>query len=292
MENKITDISFRYVPTDEECTISGAEISRILKLDSPQTIYDWANAFSDYLSIKKVDGRWKFSKKSLDEFKFIQSLRKKDWSWKQIKEHISKRGFEFAQYDSGLINPNDPMGYEALAVQISMKNEIMLQNFLKTLNQSLNVRDQLLLEAVEEQMKNGLSSVVEFENNKTIDEVKRTREDLIESLKSTVADSQEKFLEEINVDKLENSIKENMDGRIENLTADIIKRLEEQNQTQIKINEEQTKIIESLNKRLEQRDIDMCSVLKDNLEKQQELYQKVSEKKNLFQILRDIFSFK
>ena len=275
MGNKITDISFRYVPTDEECTISGAEISRILKLDSPQTIYDWANAFSDYLSIKKVDNRWKFSKKSLDEFKFIQSLRKKNWSWNQIREHISKRGFQFAQYDSGLIDPNDPMGYEALAIQISMKNEVVLQNFLKTLNQSLNVRDQLLLEAIDEQMKNGLSSVVEFENSKTIDELKRTREDLMENLKTTVSDSQNRFLEEINIDRIEDSIKENIDGKIENLSADIIKRLEEQNQAQ-------AKTIENLTKQLEKRDTDICNRLKESLDTQKNLQQQVNKKKGLF----------
>ena len=70
-------------------------------------------------------------------------------------------------------------------------------------------------------------------------------------------------------------IKENIDGKIENLSADIIKRLEEQNQAQ-------AKTIENLTKQLEKRDTDICNRLKESLDNQNNLQQQVNEMKGLF----------
>lgn len=162
MSDKYTDVSFIHVPDDEDCTISGAEIARRIGLKEPQTLYEWSKAFSGFLSIKKVNGRWKFSQKSLEEFAFIKELRDKNWTWKQIREHLNKRGFSFAEYDGGLINPKDPMGYEALAIQISMKTQKTMQDFLINLEKTLDKRDEELLKRIDERILNGVSDEVNF----------------------------------------------------------------------------------------------------------------------------------
>lgn len=196
MSDKYTDVSFMHVPDDEDCTISGAEIARRIGLKEPQTLYEWAKAFSSFLSIKKVNGRWKFSQKSLEEFAFIKELRDKNWTWKQIREHLNKRGFSFAEYDSGLINPNDPMGYEALAIQISMKNELMLQNFLVSLEQALDKRDAKLLEKIDERILNGVSDEIEFHMLNVKSNIKNQTKEILEQKMTKIKNDIEEIKKE------------------------------------------------------------------------------------------------
>lgn len=242
-------------------TISQA--ARLLGLEVGKLRY-YSNFFAldsdgrDLIKISYSNKNRAYTQENIKQFKRILTLMEDGMTLQQTRDYVSLNGFDEV---GKTLDSSNPLALTAFVSELNSDMQEKLENFEKSLLKKIML-------------------LIDHGNSTLIETSKKENEYFLENISKTVDEVMTK------------EIKENLDGRIENLTVDIIKRLEEQNQVQIKINEEQTKIIESLNKRLEQRDIDMCSVLKDNLEKQQELYQKVSEKKNLFKSLKEKFGFK
>lgn len=242
-------------------TISQA--ARLLGLEVGKLRY-YSNFFAldsdgrDLIKISYSNKNRAYTQENIKQFKRILTLMEDGMTLQQTRDYVSLNGFDEV---GKTLDSSNPLALTAFVSELNSDMQEKLENFEKSLLKKIML-------------------LIDHGNSTLIETSKKENEYFLENISKTV--------DEV----ITKEIKENLDGRIENLTVDIIKRLEEQNQVQIKINEEQTKIIESLNKRLEQRDIDMCSVLKDNLEKQQELYQKVSEKKNLFKSLKEKFGFK
>jgi len=125
-----TDVNYSNVPKDEECVLNAVQIGKILG-EPPSTIRVWADKHGKFLYIKKIKGRFAYTQASVKQFEFIQSLiRDKKFTHDLVHEQISKRGFEYEKYDSGLMNPEDPLGFEALATQLAIKNGEQLKEFL------------------------------------------------------------------------------------------------------------------------------------------------------------------
>ncbi|MCX0396179.1 helix-turn-helix domain-containing protein [Clostridium perfringens] len=242
-------------------TISQA--ARLLGLEVGKLRY-YSNFFAldsdgrDLIKISYSNKNRAYTQENIKQFKRILTLMEDGMTLQQTRDYVSLNGFDEV---GKTLDSSNPLALTAFVSELNSDMQEKLENFEKSLLKKIML-------------------LIDHGNSTLIETSKKENEYFLENISKTV--------DEV----ITKEIKENLDGRIENLTVDIIKRLEEQNQVQIKINEEQTKIIESLNKRLEQRDIDMCSVLKDNLEKQQELYRKVSEKKNLFKSLKEKFGFK
>lgn len=242
-------------------TISQA--ARLLGLEVGKLRY-YSNFFAldsdgrDLIKISYSNKNRAYTQENIKQFKRILTLMEDGMTLQQTRDYVSLNGFDEV---GKTLDSSNPLALTAFVSELNSDMQEKLENFEKSLLKKIML-------------------LIDHGNSTLIETSKKENEYFLENISKTVDEVMTK------------EIKENLDGRIENLTVDIIKRLEEQNQVQIKINEEQTKIIESLNKRLEQRDIDMCSVLKDNLEKQQELYQKVSEKKSLFKSLKEKFGFK
>ncbi|MBO3398485.1 MerR family transcriptional regulator [Clostridium perfringens] len=242
-------------------TISQA--ARLLGLEVGKLRY-YSNFFAldsdgrDLIKISYSNKNRAYTQENIKQFKRILTLMEDGMTLQQTRDYVSLNGFDEV---GKTLDSSNPLALTAFVSELNSDMQEKLENFEKSLLKKIML-------------------LIDHGNSTLIETSKKENEYFLENISKTV--------DEV----ITKEIKENLDGRIENLTVDIIKRLEEQNQVQIKINEEQTKIIESLNKRLEQRDIDMCSVLKDNLEKQQELYQKVSEKKNLFKSLKEKFGLK
>ena len=242
-------------------TISQA--ARLLGLEVGKLRY-YSNFFAldsdgrDLIKISYSNKNRAYTQENIKQFKRILTLMEDGMTLQQTRDYVSLNGFDEV---GKTLDSSNPLALTAFVSELNSDMQEKLENFEKSLLKKIML-------------------LIDHGNSTLIETSKKENEYFLENISKTV--------DEV----ITKEIKENLDGRIENLTVAIIKRLEDQNQVQIKINEEQTKIIESLNKRLEQRDIDMCSVLKDNLEKQQELYQKVSEKKNLFKSLKEKFSFK
>ena len=242
-------------------TISQA--ARLLGLEVGKLRY-YSNFFAldsdgrDLIKISYSNKNRAYTQENIKQFKRILTLMEDGMTLQQTRDYVSLNGFDEV---GKTLDSSNPLALTAFVSELNSDMQEKLENFEKSLLKKIML-------------------LIDHGNSTLIETSKKENEYFLENISKTV--------DEV----ITKEIKENLDGRIENLTVDIIKRLDEQNQIQIKINEEQTKIIESLNKRLEQRDIDMCSVLKDNLEKQQELYRKVSEKKNVFKSLKEKLGFK
>ena len=74
------------------------------------TIYSWVkdDCFGDLLNLNKVNGRRVFTKQDIENIRYISELRSRNYSIQQTRDYISKQGFKFGEYDSGLV---DPKGY-------------------------------------------------------------------------------------------------------------------------------------------------------------------------------------
>lgn len=124
------DVSYSSVPDDDECVLNAVQISKMVG-EPASTIRLWADMYENFLCVKRINSRMVYTQKSVNEFKFIQMLiRDKKFKHEQIYEQLSKRGFEYSKYDGGLINLDDPLGFEALASQIMLKNQEQLKEFL------------------------------------------------------------------------------------------------------------------------------------------------------------------
>jgi len=127
---KYNDVSYSSVPNDDECVLNAVQISKMVG-EPASTVRLWADMYEKFLCVKRINGRMVYTQKSVNEFKFIQMLiRDKKFKHEQVYEQLSKRGFEYSKYDGGLINLDDPLGFEALASQLAIKNGEQLKEFL------------------------------------------------------------------------------------------------------------------------------------------------------------------
>lgn len=162
------------------------------------TIRSWTqmDKFGDILDIQRVNGRRVFTKEDIIKIKFIKSLRDAGMSINQIKEYISKNGFEYAEYNSGLVDPKDPLGFQALASALSIEVDSKLQQFMDAVTQSI-------VEANEQVLKEAKKDIIES--------VSDVVDDRLEVMSNTIKEDnsviQEKISEEINK-KLDDSINE------------------------------------------------------------------------------------
>lgn len=202
-----TDVNYSKVPEDDECILNAVQIGKMVG-EPDYTIRLWANMHEDFLSVKKINGKFAYTQKSVSEFKFIQSLiRDKKFTHELVHEQLSKRGFEYEKYDSGLINPNDPLGFEALATQLAIKNGEQLKEFLvKFMEYQENFKTELKEElkseiaiSVDEHLEDKLN---EFKNDMQIFiderelEYKKQDEERISMLKAHMEDTKKKNEEE------------------------------------------------------------------------------------------------
>ena len=202
-----TDVNYSKVPEDDECILNAVQIGKMVG-ESDYTIRLWANKHKDFLSVKKINGKFAYTQKSVSEFKFIQSLlRDKKFTHELVHEQLSKRGFEYEKYDSGLINPQDPLGFEALASQLAIKNGEQLKEFLvKFMEYQENFKTELKEElkseiaiSVDEHLEDRLN---EFKNDIQIFidqrelEYKKQDEERISMLKTHMEDNKKKNEEE------------------------------------------------------------------------------------------------
>ena len=135
--NNFNDVSYKEIPTDEECMINAVKIAELIG-EPASKVRKWAEYHEDNLYIKKVNGKFVYTQKSVEQFKLIQKLQQeKHMTHEQIKQYMKKHGLEYGKYSTGLINPNDPFGYDVLSTVLAQKTEIKLQEFMHTFMQHL-----------------------------------------------------------------------------------------------------------------------------------------------------------
>lgn len=138
MNEKFTDVDFQEL--DDGVYYTAVQVAEILG-ETDSTIRSWCkeSSLGDVLNIKKVNGRNKFTKNDIEKLKFVKELRDRNYSISQTREYISKQGFQFGEFDSGLINPKDPLGFEALSIMLAKKQDEKLELFKKDIYQMLSL---------------------------------------------------------------------------------------------------------------------------------------------------------
>lgn len=202
--DKYNDVEFHSVPNDEECMVTAVKIGEII--DEPaSTIRKWAEYHEDNLYIKKINGRFAYTQKSIKQFEFIKDLKKnKGMTHEQIKQYMSKHGIDSENFSTGIINPNDPFGYEVLSSAITQQMEEKLKDFMskfieyntefnKTMIESIRVDVE---QTVQEQVKESMITIQnELDENKKLllqqSEDNRILNNKLESIEKEIAVTKE-----------------------------------------------------------------------------------------------------
>lgn len=201
-------IQVDYVDVDKITYYTAVQVAE--EIDEPvSTVRGWSGKdFVEELNIKKINSRKCYTKEDIKRLKFIKELRKNNMSINQIKIHIGKNGFKYADYDSGLVNPKDPLGFQALASALSVEVDSKLNIFMDKLAQQVGEMNKQQLERISE----GLNEVMIDTLDEKMNEFKTELEENAKYINTQVA---------ITIDgKLENKFTES-NNNINNLKESI-----------------------------------------------------------------------
>lgn len=246
MSEKYTDVEFQEL--EDDIYYTAVQVAEILG-ETDSTIRSWCkdSALGEVLNIKKVNGRNKFTKRDIEKLKFVKELRDRNYSISQTREYISKQGFEYGEYDSGLVDPRDPLGFEALSIRLAQKQNEELQQFKKDILTEMNkfmyvvmeeqknylqgVTDELSisLESKIEKMNNISEHILENTKNK-LDEFAKNIDSNLKNQEKVILDmnkiNSEKVSEQINefqssFENINSLVKENLDNIGEDIKKDL-----------------------------------------------------------------------
>lgn len=219
-------IDVPYTDLKDDIYYTAVQVAEILN-EPVTTIRGWGKdeAFGDLLELKKENGRRKYTKRDIDNLKFIKELIDKKYSYAQIREIISKKGFNFGEYDAGLINPNDPLGFEALSIKLAQKQdeklEIFKNDLINTLKQFIEVygtaQDTKLNIAFDE-----FNESLDFKLEKHEDNIHRA----LDEIKNSAINNNNEFLQELNKNIDSNflnkkTLDEELNSKIDSLNSGI-----------------------------------------------------------------------
>lgn len=217
------DVSYVSVPEDEECLVNAVQISKQID-EPPHTIRSWADEFEEFLYIKKINGRFSYTQKSIEQFELIKKLRReKNFSIKQIKDQLRIKGFNYENNDIGLINPNDLNLMETIKSEIGIEIKNQLKDFLTEFYKIQK----------EENIK--LVTSIKTEVEQTVQEqLDNSMAEISEKLELQVEENK-KLSEQLNSIQQELSVTQELNEKMDNLKHSMEQRkkeTEEQNQHQ------------------------------------------------------------
>lgn len=181
MVEKYIDVEFQEL--DDSIYYTAVQVAEILG-ETDSTIRSWCkdSALGEVLNIKKVNGRNKFTKNDIEKLRFVKELRDRNYSISQTREYISRQGFKYGEYDSGLVDPRDPLGFEALSIKLAQKQNEELQQFkrdiLFEMNEFMHIimqEQKKYLQGVTDELAMSLESKVEKINNISKDVIDSTK---------------------------------------------------------------------------------------------------------------------
>lgn len=202
-----SDTSYFQVPEDDECILNAVQLGKLI--DEPATtIRSWADKHDKYLYIKKVNDRFVYTQASVEQFKFIKDLcRNKNFTHKQISDHIKQHGFKYSKYDSGLVDVKDPLGYQALASALALENQKQLKEFLKDFIEYQDNRDEKLSENINLQVEQTIIEKNDEQTEHIINKNKEYIDDLDKNLENREKERDIELVEKLRDDAKDNKIK-------------------------------------------------------------------------------------
>lgn len=169
------DVSYVNIPSDIDCVVNAVQISKIID-EPPHTIRSWADEFEEFLYIKKKNGRFSYTQKSIGQFELIKKLRReKKFSIKQIKEQLRIKGFNYEQNDNELINANDINLMETIKADIGIEVKNQLKEFLSSFIQYQEQNNKELIESVKTEVEQTVQEQLEDSMNEIKQELELQR---------------------------------------------------------------------------------------------------------------------
>lgn len=202
-------IDVDYQDVGDEVYLTAPQVAQKIK-DTEIRVRHWADAevFGDLIGIEKLNGRKRYKESDVWKFAFIKDLLdNKNFKHDQARIYISKHGFKYAEYDSGLVDPKDPLGFQVLASALSVEVHKELDSFKKDLiTEVINQVDDRLKkyimiqgEAINDVFSNTILKVDEVVSEKLEENSKEISNKIDESTEKSVQMQQEnkKLLEEV-----------------------------------------------------------------------------------------------
>lgn len=199
-----SDVSFKPIPTDEECVVNAVQIGKMID-EPPHTIRSWANEFEDYLYIKKMNGRFLYTQKSVEQFEFIKTLRReKNFSIEQIRQQLKLTGYNYNPKENGLINPNDVNFIESISADISIKIKNELGNFLAEMFAKQNDLTKEYISNIQTNIEQTVQDQLENSEKKLNDSFNEKITNQTEKIQENIKTNNQELLKEINEQKEQN----------------------------------------------------------------------------------------
>lgn len=231
------------------------------------TVRTWTrdDCFGDLLNIKKVNGRRVYVKQDIENLKYIKELRRQNYGIAQTREYISKQGFKYGEYDAGLVDPKDPLGFEALAIKLAQKQNEELQEFKKSL---VNEMDKFMHSIMQEQKDylQGVSDELAISLESKLEKMEKLTTNMLDSSKKNLEDISESI--DKNIDsQLKNQI-ESISKIYEEENTELFNKIESMNKTYEENNEITTETLKEVNRQL--KEIKTAYVTAEEIKKQKQ----------------------
>ena len=186
-----------YTPVENQIYLTAPDVAREIN-DDEKRVRHWGDAFGDIkqCGVFKINGRKKYTPQTIEAFKFIKELiDNKGFSHAQIRDYIQRNGFKNENDEiEGLVNTNDPLGYQALATALTVEcrnlldkynndTQAALNNFANTIMETITTQvaltvDDVISEKMEQQKKELLEELsITKETNEKIDLLKSMMEE-------------------------------------------------------------------------------------------------------------------
>lgn len=231
------------------------------------TIYSWVkdDCFGDLLNLNKVNGRRVFTKQDIENIRYISELRARNYSIQQTRDYISKQGFKFGEYDSGLVNPKDPLGFEALAIKLAQKQNEELQKFKKSL---VSEMDEFMHYIMQEQKGylQGVSDELAMSLENKVEKMEKLATNMLNSSKKNLEDISESI--DKNIDNQLKSQIESISKIYEEENAELSNKIESMSKTYEENNEITTETLKEVNRQL--KEIKTAYVTAEEIKKQKQ----------------------
>lgn len=160
MHNKqetVIDVEYASINSDNESIMNDVYVTMpyiAQKIGvSSSRVYHWSDEFGDIIdklnnneSNNSNGNRKRYRESNVKTFALIKDLiDTQHFSHEQVRTYLIKQGEEYSEYDSGLINPKDPLGFQALASALTIEVKEQLNMFSLQLTNEITTQVKELL---------------------------------------------------------------------------------------------------------------------------------------------------
>lgn len=205
MNNEEKAIDVDYQDVGNEVYLTAPQMAQRINETETRVRY-WADHehFGKLIGTEIVNDRKRYKESEVFKYMFIKDLLdNKNMTHEQAKKYISKHGFKYAEFDSGLVNPKDPLGFEALASALSIK----VDEKLKSISEEIisNVKNVLIEYAVHQNDKNtqlkaeieaSVGDIVTEKLEQTMTRVEEKQEELKDIVAFTIQEEMKSSVQE------------------------------------------------------------------------------------------------